>query len=642
MKMAYSLLGLTVSAALAGAAHAVPYPNTSTPVPLDLGTSRSVAGEESVSVTLALPLRNTDELATQLQATYTRGSPQYRKFLTPDEFNTRFGPSDATVAQVTQHYRNAGLQVTRESATLLKLTGTTSAIEKAFTVSLHTYQVAGENGRGYRYRAPAAAPQVDSEIAASVHAVLGLSTRPLFAPHLRRGALGTKIKNPVRTTAPNTPDAPGLWTVQDFAQYYDVTPLYKQGIEGKHQTIGIVTFASFTPSDAFAYWNSLGLPVTKNRLHIVEVDGGSGPPSDAAGSDETTLDVEQSGGIAPAANIVVYEAPNTEQGFADAFATAFNSNVADTVSVSWGEWEWEDDTQTVTDPVTGQRNVNALKAYNDLYMQAAIQGQSVFASSGDAGSYDANDTADIHPYPQFSKVVSVDSPGSQPFITAAGGTTLPGPQVYNTNTPGQTYTVNIPTEQAWGWDYLIQLCKILGYDPVSCGIFPVGSGGGVSVFFPRPFYQYLVSGTVNSAPGQVLVDETQTPPQVLYKLPANYPGRNTPDISLNADPDTGYVIWYTSDQTGFGVETYWGGTSFVAPQLNGMTALFDSALGGRVGFLNPDLYWIAGSGWGYGGRGAPLRDITAGDTWYYSARSGYDQTTGVGVPDIANLLHALE
>ena len=73
-------------------------------------------------------------------------------------------------------------------------------------------------------------------------------------------------------------------------------------------------------------------------------------------------------------------------------------------------------------------------------------------------------------------MLAVDDPGSQRFITVAGGTTLPGEQKF-----GGGLKVNIAQEQAWGWDYLIPVCAALGFDPVSCGIFPGGGGGGVSV-----------------------------------------------------------------------------------------------------------------------------------------------------------------
>ena len=632
------VLGLTTG--MASAAFGAPYPRATTPAAADLGTARLVSGDQQLTVTVALPLRDTAGAQALLETTYTRGSASYRHFLSSQEFNERFGPSEATVAQVTKRFQSAGLQVTRASATLLKVSGSTSAIETAFGVTLHAYEVAASAGApSYRYQAPAGAAEVPAEIASSVQAVFGLDTRPRFRPHIRHADVGKPIATKQPSSTPNTPDMPGLWTVADFAQYYNVDPLYKEGILGKHRTIGIVTLAAFTPSDAFAYWSSLGLAVNPNRIKIVPIDGGSGAPSDASGSDETTLDVEQSGGIAPAANIIVYEAPNTEQGFVDAFAAAFDSNIADTVSTSWGQWEYLDDTSTAVDPFS-HRTVNALQAFNELFIQAALQGQSMYAAAGDAGAYDANDPKGSFSVPAYTQTVSVDSPASQPFVTAAGGTTLPGPQTFSIF--GTTLTVTVATERAWGWDYLIPLCNFLEVDPVLCGIFPAGGGGGVSVFMQRPFYQWFVPGIANSPSGQTLIDESLNPPQLIFKLPANFPGRNVPDISLNADPDTGYTVFYTSDQSGFGVATFFGGTSFVAPQLNGITALYDQGLGYRVGLLNNDLYNLVRLGIAYGYPGAPLRDITTGDNWFFNAQRGYDQATGVGVPDVTNLFRALQ
>jgi hypothetical protein len=152
-------------------------------------------------------------------------------------------------------------------------------------------------------------------------------------------------------------NAPGSLTVTDFASHYDVNPVYHSGVSGKGVAIGIVTFASFTPSDAYAYWHALGLNVSSSRIHEVQIDGGFGPVSDLGGSLETTLDVEQSGGLSPGSKVMVYEGPNTDQGFIDAFAKAVDSNTADTISCSWGEWEFFDlasQGNIVTDPVTGR------------------------------------------------------------------------------------------------------------------------------------------------------------------------------------------------------------------------------------------------------------------------------------------------
>lgn len=91
----------------------------------------------------------------------------------------------------------------------------------------------------------------------------------------------------------------------------------------------------------------------------------------------------------------------------------------------------------------------------------------------------------------------------------------------------------------------------------------------------------------------------------------------------------------------FTIQTGWGGTSFAAPQFNGVTALFDQALGRRVGLLNFALYDLVRFGVAYQGPDAPLRDIKDGDNWHYNAHQGYDQATGLGIPDVTNLLQAL-
>jgi subtilase family serine protease len=427
--------------------------------------------------------------------------------------------------------------------------------------------------------------------------------------------------------------------VTDFANQYDVQPLYDGGVSGNGRTLAIVTLASFTPSDAFAYWSALGLSVDPNRITIVDIDGGPGAPSDASGSLETTIDVEQSGGIAPGANVIVYQSPNTNQGFVDNFAAAIESNAADSISTSWGFWEWYQNLENspVTDPITGQ-TVGITDAFHELFVQAAIQGQSLFAASGDGGAYDINHDFGCTP-PVCSLTLSVDNPASDTAITAAGGTTLPATLEFCLNaacTP-PFYTVTITSERVWGWDYLDGLCAALGADPISCGIFPAGSGGGVSIIFPKPAYQNLIAGTLHSRPGQ----NWDIFGQLVFALPGNFPGRNVPDISFNADPETGYIVYYTSSSSGFGLEPFWGGTSFVGPQLNGVTALLGESLHSRIGLLNFPLYNLAFSKSGYQGSSPSFHAIKDGDNWFYGGRNGYNLGAGLGTLDVANFAKAL-
>ena len=172
-------------------------------------------------------------------------------------------------------------------------------------------------------------------LARFVLSILGLTSYPTFASDaVRTPALRPGVKRAAIQTGNLTPE--------DFARRYHLEPLYRRGAAGAGETIGIVALASVNPSDPEHFWGTvLGLAVPARRISLVNVDGGSGPVSLYAGSGETTLDVEQSGAIAPDANIVVYQAPNTDSGFMDAFFAAASQNLADTLSACWGASETE-------------------------------------------------------------------------------------------------------------------------------------------------------------------------------------------------------------------------------------------------------------------------------------------------------------
>lgn len=606
-----------ISAALSTAAVAGPKAR-------DLGRLSAVSSEQ-VTATVALKLRNADQIDATVASMYNRASPEFRHFLTPAQFQARFAPAAASVNKVVSALKREGLAVRVVNGSLIEVSGSAAAVERAFGVELHQFQ-AGANV----FHAPVGAQHLPPAIAIEVAGVVGLDNHPRYKPNLHRApaAVRQHLQPAAVSNVTNTTDAPGQWTTTDFAQYYNVTPLYARGITGQGRTIGIVTLASFTPSDAFAYWSSLGLKVDPNRITVVKIDGGAGKPSDASGSDETTLDVEQSGGIAPGAKIIVYVAPNTDKAFLDAWARAVSDNLADGVSTSWGEWEeFLVQGTAISDP----KAAGQLAAFHNVFVQGAMQGQSLSAAAGDAGSYDDNGEVPA----SFSNVLSVDHPASDSFIVAAGGTTLPGVQKFILNN-GSAFNVNVTHERGWSWDYLSGLCAALGFDPVSCGIFPVGTGGGVSAVFDVPYFQAGTAGLRTTEPNQVLQDNSTNPPTVYLTLPANFAGRNLPDVSFNADPETGYTVFYTSDQVGFGVFDFFGGTSFVAPQLAGVSALIAQNAGKRVGLLSIPLYDQVQAGTAYSVKNPPLRDITDGNNEFYQAHAGYDQATGVGVLNVTN------
>jgi kumamolisin len=626
--IATAILGiLGASTALAGTASKA----------VDAGSLSSAEANQPISVTIALKLSDLAGAESMMQRLVTPGDAMFGKFLTPAQVEAQFGPNESDVARVIGALQASGLTVERTTSTTLTATGKPATLEQAFHTSLHRFVMpATAKHESFTFRAAKTAPVVPANIASAVRGVIGLNTNPVFSPHLKRAPATLSgspvIRIPGSTSGVDTES--GALTVKDFATLYDVNPLYAKGVTGKGRTVGIVTLANFTPSDVFAYWSALNLKVNANRLTVVNIDGGPGKPSDRSGSDETTLDVEQSGGIAPGANIIVYQSPNTDQGFLDAFAAAVHDNKADSFSTSWGEWEFFDSTaggNQVTD-VFSHETVSSLQALHEVLVVAALQGQTAFAAAGDCGAYDVFEEVAAN----FSTPLSVDNPASDSAIVAAGGTTLPGLQEFGLP-DGSTFSINVPTERVWGWDYLIPLCKALGLDPLgNCDIFPGGGGGGVSVFFSMPLYQFGILGTQISQPNQSLVDNSTTPPTVDFALPGHFFGRNLPDVSFNADPDTGYSIFYTSNRNGFEVETFVGGTSFVSPQLNGVTALLAQNAGHRLGLLNVELYNLSRLGLTQG-RHAVINTISTGDNWFYKARDGYSPAVGLGTIDVFKL-----
>jgi kumamolisin len=572
------------------------------------------------TVTLALAVKNPDAMEAHAASTVDPSSPNYRKFLTPAQVGALYGQDATAIASVVNFMQSQGLQVTKvyEDQLFISVKGTNAQLAAVFGSPIHSYKAFGQT-----YEAPAATAAVPAQLAGVVRTVHGLSTRPLVKSNAVRQPAAAIPLGEASVTASVIPtanaaatDTPGSYTTADLANKYNINPLYKAGITGAGATIGITTLAGYNQADAYAYWNAVGLAVSPNRITDVLVDGGprpqDGPGSD--GSGETTLDVQQSGGVAPGAKMRVYLAPNTDQGFLDAFAQPINENLVDTLSISWGAPEIYNDGAT-------------LQSFHTVFLQAALQGIPVIAATGDAGAYDINRS---YPYPDCTSLLSVDFPAADPLVLGAGGTTLPHAQVHAHG------TITIPTERAWAWDYLRDyIVKYYGQSLYYSSYFPVGGGGGVSVDFARPSYQANLAGVANSAAGQSLLCKASllgdpgTGYENLIGLPANVAGRNLPDVSLNADPYSGYLVY----QGGWGSGS--GGTSFVSPQLNGIFTLIAAGKGTRLGLLQPQLYGMF-KAQGYGA-GSPFRAITAGTDFFYQSKASFNPATGLGALDVANL-----
>lgn len=622
-KLRRKVLAISLAAMLAGVATSV------SAAGLQAVTDQGLAPtDQSVTVSLVLRLRHEAELENYVRQTATPGSANFQKFLTTAQFAERYGATDAQIAKVQGYLSQHGLQgELLDNHLVISVRGTIGQFSQLFGTPVHNYV---SRKTGQRFHRPARPLVMPVGLGDNVILASGLSNEWHYVPHhtsklpvtnLRLANPPTTLSAQARAAATGNPTAtgvPGQYTVGDVANLYNINPLYRRGITGKGSTLAIVTLATFDPSDAEDYWTAIGLDTKPNRITQVHVDGGGG----TNGADETTLDVQQAGGLAPQANIIVYDAPNAGSGFVDAFARAVSDNRADSISASWGLGEVFNFAALNVDGArnTDTTDVGDLRAYHQIFLEAAAQGQSMFAASGDSGAYDTVRALGAGDGPgEFSAPLTVDAPASDPYITAAGGTTVP---VKFVNSSGQV-VLSIDQESVWGWDYLLPFVPSRDY------VFSVGGGGGVSVYWRQPMYQLFTSGMERSEKNQELTyNDPATGPYTYLKLPGNFKGRNLPDISLNADPETGYLLVFQG-----GLYSS-GGTSFVAPQLNGITALLRQSTGHRIGLWNPHMYLLQNL-FGYG-KWSAFNRISAGDNWFYAGNGRYNPGAGIGTLDVAN------
>jgi subtilase family serine protease len=570
----------------------------------------------------------------QLESAVTKGLTSYQSV---SQFAAKYGASHAAVSALTSYLASFGITTSVYPGNVdVSASGTAGEFDAALSVTQDNYHVpARQTSDGHQIPAQTVysatgAPDLPSSIGQYVLAILGLTNYAPFASNAVHENTSVTVK-----PSSSSSDVPGDYLPSDFASRYGLDPLYKEG-DGAGETIGIVTLAALDPGAPQYFWqNVANVPTTGRTVTVDNVDGGPGAPSDAAGSGETDIDVEQSGGLAPGANVIVYQAPNTDPGFIDAFFSAASQNVADTLSTSWGESE-----TYVAGAVAAGEETNAYEAaFDEAFLELADQGTSVFDAAGDAAAYDASD--DIG-----TTNLSVDTPADSPYATASGGTTTPWSGTI-TGSDGSA-SVTVPDQRAWGWDYLWQpIATVTGLTYAEAATSDVvGGGGGFSVVEPEPSYQRLVSGTTNYHGVQYLTptDYQAVDPGFVepteWNVNSNPPlvsgggsGRAVPDLSADADPYSGYLLYEPSASPA--LEAGWGGTSFIGPQFNGSTAVIDSVLGHRIGLWNPSLYAFAA---GPDSPVTPLNQVGTGDdNIYYTGNPGelYNEATGLGVPDLA-------
>jgi kumamolisin len=624
----------------------VPVPGDANPAALPGAVA---TGDTASSTYETVSFILTEQNLKALESAVTHGISQYDSVL---QFAQTYGQSPKVIFDLQRYLGKFGIttQVYADDVDVVA-TGTAAEFNAALGVKQQQFSVPQQteaNGQkipAQTVHGTSKSPSLPAYLAKDVTAILGLSNYSSFlssTQHVNTNAVTAQPGNSnscvALTGLPNACNTP-----QSFAGNYGLDSLYKAGDNGAGQTVGIVTLAAVDPGAPEYYWQHIvGLANTGRTVTLENVDGGPGAPSDSGGSSESDLDVEQSGGVAPGANVVVYQAPNTDPGFADSFFDAASQDIAGSVSTSWGESE----TYLAAAIASGTETSGYMAAFNEAFLELAAQGQSAFCAAGDEGAYDA--ASDIG-----STNLSIDTPANSPYITVGGGTTLPW--TGQLGSPGSSVTVTVPTERAWGWDYLWQPIATLtgssvgsvAKDPRNDG----GGGGGFSLDFGTPSYQKGVSGTTTYSAVPYLTPKDNQPLGGLnlptkWSFDKNPPvvqgqsyGRAVPDVSTDADPYSGYLLYSPSFTQGGtpALEGGWGGTSFVGPQLNGVTAVFESSLGHRIGFWNPAIYSFAQAA---KSPFTPLQTSgTSNDNLYFTGTPGalYNEGVGLGTPNLSAL-----
>ena len=620
-----ALLCVGISASSAGAA-APTGTRVVAPKPvLPHGAKQLGAVSASATVSGAVVLQPRDEsgLKNFISQVTDRHSALFHQYLTPTTFAAKFGPTPASIAAVEAELRSEGLAVTNvsRSGLLIDFKGAADKVETTFGTGLSRYKLAN----GSVGRARTGAIRVPASIAKYVTSVVGLdNTVKAHAEGLRpsktaagnhAAAKRANFVHPANSATPcsdasSIAEAFGGLTDDQIAHAYGADPLYSAGDTGAGQHVAIFELEPFLTSDVqtfdTCYFGASAAGQMLSRLHVRNVDGGQ---TAGSGEGEAILDIQDVSAFAPGASIDVYEAPNTTFGSLDEYAQIVNDDQDQVVTSSWG----------LCEQAVQQGEPGVQQAENLIFEQAAAQGQTVFSAAGDEGSNDCNAFETTSP---VDPVLSVDDPSSQPYVVAAGGTTMD-----DATQPASEHVWN--DGAAWG-----------------------AGGGGISESWPMPAWQAApqVPGGVGSTANQNQVNDAENFMGTGFCLDDNPGGyfvnacRQVPDVSADADEFTGAVTIYIA---AFGGWTTIGGTSSAAPMWAGMladvnassTCKANPATATGVGFVNPLLYSVASNPTAYA---ASFNDITQGNNDQYGASGlfqaepGYDMASGLGTPQLAS------
>lgn len=497
-----------------------------------------VPSSQTVEFNVYLPLQNREALSQLLTDLQTEGSPSYHQWLSPDQFNARFAVSAASVKEVMSQLAANNLTVTQTAPNQLHVVGASADVERAFITQLQTGVF--PNGRQKVVASTGMTPPTAMTKLGAI--VTGLSGTIRMRSHAHRIAPANRY------------GTSGAYWFTDLKQAYQ-WPAYN-AYNGKHATIGILIDGAYNADDMDLYFSHEKLDTPNFKL--VDVNGGA--PYDPNGdSFETHLDMQQTGGMAPKAKILVYNIPDlSDDSIMAGLTKIVNDNRTDVVSMSFGGTELG----YTAEYNQGEDFTYLIKQEDDLFAQGNAQGITFVASSGDFGAVPEYPVACYYqPTCSGTFVASVEFPASSPHVVGVGGTNLK--TTYSPNNLNSAYI----SEEAFADPLTYDIRYGTG---VTGGFW--GSGGGNSILFAKPDFQNLVNTGVKSA-------------------------RTVPDVSLHMGGCPYGAVCYDDDSAD--VEVIGGelvgviGTSASAPDFAGLTALNVQRFGTRMGNENYLIYGLA-------------------------------------------------
>ena len=559
-----------------------------------------------------------DQLLVDLQ---DPSSPRYHQWLTPAQFGAQFGLSTGDIAKVTAWLTGKGFTVTgvAQGGSFVTFDGTVAQAQAAFGTSIHNLSV-----DGVTHFANITNAQVPSAFANVVSGITGLHDFRL-KPRVHASVVKPNFTSSVSL---NHYLAPG-----DLYTIYDMNPLLTAGINGTGITIAVTGQVQVLLTDVTAFRSAAGL--STNLPTPTPVNGGAGATHQCSASTssncpspnlddlaESSLDVEWSGAMAPAATVLFVNGPDI---IANSMTQAIDQNLAPIITISYGNCEagW------------GSTTLNTM---NQLFKQANAQGQTILAATADVGATDCDNGSSA------IEGLTVDFPASSPYVTGVGGTMFNEGNATGATTywssPDTTFAAGsaVPAADVSAKSYIPETT----WNEDSPGSFFSAGGGGASAIFSKPAWQ-----VETGAPGMTTTVPTDA-------------SRDLPDVSLDAasvhDPflycSQGSCV--TGFRTASSTLNVAGGTSFDSQLFGGMLALVEQKIGGRIGNANPKLYAMGNSAAYYNGTGTSVfHDVTSGNnsnpctagtpgcpyggTIGFSAGTGYDLATGWGSVDLNNL-----